>query len=336
MQIDTAHPIRGQKGICGNLPVFLGFAPASVLHAHSFTDILNEDTGLGYQRPRNIPHSKNFKHYIGQADTSTIALTLNLRGVAGDQWTIEDGETDQYLCTLHLAEGSRPFAQVDCQHRLGELVDSPVPLAFMAFIGLDLRSEMALFNIINTKAKGLSSSLTDYHESNLVENLAEDAPHLFIARRLNEDRESPWFRLIKYGGETSSGLKRRVSLRMMQRTIHRFLRATDDLCLGDVETKYRIFCSYWQAIRSVFHDEWNDPRHHLLVKGVGLYSLSYLLGDIVRCSSCEDIQTQSHFEILLAPLKKSVDWSSDGPFSTAGGQKGAVAVYRKLKELMSI
>ena len=66
---------------------------------------------------------------------------------------------------------------------------------------------MALFNIINSRAKGLSSSLTDYHESNLLSDLAKEAPHLFIARRLNEDPDLPWYRLIRYGGERTSGLR---------------------------------------------------------------------------------------------------------------------------------
>ena len=57
---------------------------------------------------------------------------------------------------------------MDCQHRLGALGDSDVSLAFMSYIGLSLREEMALFTIINSKAKGLSSSLTDFHESNLI------------------------------------------------------------------------------------------------------------------------------------------------------------------------
>ena len=51
------------------------------------------------------------------------------------------------------------MAQVDCQHRLGHLSDLPIMLPFMCFIGLTEREEMEVFNVINSKAKGLSTSL---------------------------------------------------------------------------------------------------------------------------------------------------------------------------------
>ena len=336
MQENSAHVIPGYSGVCGHLPVFIGFAPARVLFAHSFADVLDDDTGLGYQRPRNLRHSKSFRAYIGKPGTSTIPLTFNIRGRPGTDWEITEGSSEQHLSALKLAAGSAPLAQVDCQHRLGELGDSDVPLAFMAFIGLDLRAEMALFNIINTRAKGLTSSLTDYHESNLVESLADDAPHLFIARNLNEDAESPWYRLIKYGGETSSGLKRRVSLRMMQCSTRKFLRDTCNVDLGSIRRRYDLIKSYWLAIRELFREEWDDPRRHLLMKGVGLYSLSYLLADIVKEHPAPTTLSVGEFKQILKPLREKVDWSSKGPFATAGGQKGAVAVYHKLKEVMNI
>ncbi|NIN63837.1 MAG: hypothetical protein GTO63_03810, partial [Anaerolineae bacterium] len=102
-------------------------------------------------------------------------LTFNLRKELAGAWELRrrtNGRAD-----LLIRPGVRCLAQVDCQHRLGELYDSEVPLAFMAFIGLDLRTEMGLFVIINSKAKGLSSSLTDFHESNLINDLAAEAPH---------------------------------------------------------------------------------------------------------------------------------------------------------------
>lgn len=39
---------------------------------------------------------------------------------------------------------------------------------------------------------------------------------------------------------------------------------------------------------------------------------------------------------IFAPMKEQVDWSSNGPFRTAGGQKGAVAVYQTMKRVMDL
>ncbi len=162
--------IQGVVGKCGAQEVFLGFAPANILYKLSFADILNEDTGEGYQRPRNKSHSLDFKKYIKSNGSSTIPLTFNLRKEFQNAWKIQKGQNS--IATLYIDKNTRCLAQVDCQHRLGELQNIDIPLAFMSFVGLDLRAEMAQFVIINSKAKGLSSSLTDYHDSNLLNDLA--------------------------------------------------------------------------------------------------------------------------------------------------------------------
>jgi len=325
--------IHGLLGHCANLEVFLGFASAKVLHSISFADVLNEDTGKGYQRPYNKRHSLDFKQYISREGSSTIPLTFNLRPDLPKAWELRDLENNQAI--LRISTGIRCLAQVDCQHRLGELHDSEIPLAFMTFIGLDLRTEMGLFVIINSKAKGLSSSLTDFHQSNLLDNLAEEAPHLFIARRLNEDPYSPWFQLIRYGGETTSGLKRRTSLRMMQKTLSSFLSQTRALNTRNLDEKYDLVVSYWRAVAKVFPNEWGDYRHHLLAKGVGLYSLMFLMTDIVR-NNFDKVLNEDYFVNCLMPLKDKVDWRTNGSFADAGGQKGAVEVYQKLKSWIKI
>ena len=323
--------IPGVVGLCGGLEVFLGFAAASVLHSLSFADTLDEDSGQGYQRPRNRGHSLDFKRYISLPNSSTIPLTFNLRPDLAQAWQLERGSDG--CAVLHLDPATPCLAQVDCQHRLGELGDSRVPLAFMTFMGLDLRTEMGLFVVINSKAKGLSSSLTDFHESTLLANLAEDAPQLYIARKLNDDSTSPWHKLIRCGGENTSGLKRRTSFRMMQKTIARFLSQTRGTLVGDTESKYQVIKSFWRAVVRVFPNEWNNSRHHLLTKGVGLYSLMGLLSDIVNDAQGSVLDEET-FVSRLAPLASHVDWTSRGMFANAGGQKGATEIHHRLRKVL--
>ncbi len=320
--------IKGQVGICGRLKVFLGFEKASLLHEVSFADVLQEDTGFGYQRPRNKPHSKRFKEYIQKSSSSTIPLTFNLREEEKAHWSIEERDNFAFL---RIEKRSKPLAQVDCQHRLGELYDCDLPLAFMAYIGLDLRMEMALFNTINSNAKGLSRSLTDYIDSNLMENLIEESPHLYIAKKLNNDPDSPWYQLIKYGGKSISGLKRKVSLRMMQQSIHKYLRQTSKTTRYTVPQNYDIMKKYWVAVKELFPDEWKESRHHLITKGVGLYALMSLLAELVNTKRITINTKVSEMVKILEPLRDSVDWSSNGELSHYGGQKGAVQVFEILK-----
>jgi DGQHR domain-containing protein len=321
--------VSGIIGKSGDLPVFIGFERASTLISLSFPDILNEDSGEGYQRPYSKSHSLDFKNYIIRSGSSTPPLTFNLRNESADYWRIENGKGNS--ATLVIQGGVKCLAQVDCQHRLGELAGVDIQLAFMTYIGLDLRQEMAIFNVINSKAKGLSSSLTDYHESKLLNDLAADAPHLFISRRLNEDPLSPWHRLIRYGGETTSGLKRRTSFRMMQKTIQSFLTQTRAYIHSSLEYKYEIVLNYWKAVQIVFPNEWIEHRNNLITKGVGLYGLMQLLADIVKKNPAADFSCE-YFTGELFPLKNNFDWSSHGRFAYVGGKKGVQDVYLALRK----
>ncbi|MBT0664500.1 DGQHR domain-containing protein [Geobacter pelophilus] len=333
MKKNTATTIPGIVGVAGGLEVFLGFATASFLCKNSFSDILNEDTGEGYQRPYNRNHSLDFRNYILRHASSTPPLIFNLRNELCRSWSIQKGSGNSAFLTLE--DGVRCLAQVDCQHRLGELGGVDLPLAFMIYLGLDLRQEMAIFNVINSKAKGLSSSLTDYHESKLLSDLTKDAPHLFISRRLNEDPASPWYQLIRYGGETTSGLKRRTSFRMMQKTVQTFLAQTRTILDISIEGKYQVVLCFWKAVQTIFSDAWKDHRSNLITKGVGLYALMQLLGDIVKSNPKADFSID-YFMSMLLPLKSSIDWSSQGRFAYVGGKKGAQDVYQALKNEVSL
>jgi len=165
--------------------------------------------------------------------------------------------------------------------------------------------------------------------------LVAEAPHLFIARKLNEDPDSPWFKLIKYGGETTSGLRRRTSFRMMQKAVFRFLCQTKGMNLGTPETKYSTICCFWKAVQMVFPTEWSDHRHHLITKGVGLHSLTRLLADIL-ISGRSPTGSVEEFRTQLAPLAGRIDWRSKGPFCHAGGHKGVQLVYVALKEALGL
>jgi DGQHR domain-containing protein len=179
-----AIKILGISGLCGGREVFLGFAPARTLHRISFADVLDEATGRGYQRRFSKEHSQEFRRYIQLPGSATIPLTFNLRPTAEPRWAVTKlrGGTTR----LSVSSDNTPvLSQVDCQHRLGHLADLEISLPFMTFIGLSVEDEMRIFNTINGKAKGLSSSLLDFHEAKLSKDLAYTKPELYIALHLN-------------------------------------------------------------------------------------------------------------------------------------------------------
>lgn len=320
--------IRGQSA---HREVLLGFAPADLLYKLSFPDILDEDRGHGYQRPFNERHSQDFRHYIKTPNSSTIPLTLNLRPTSRDNWRVIELEDTRVQLEIK-ADARKIMAQVDCQHRLGHLSDLPVPLPFMCFIGLSAQEEMEVFSIINGKAKGLSTSLLDYHAAQLAESLAQERPELFIALQLNSIEESPWFRRLNLGGMTTSGLKRIVSLRMMQQATKKFLKATSILSTNSVEGAASVVFDFWSAVVTILPQEWADPRRHMLTKGIGVYSLMTIAADIfIECRDAGRPCDKRAFVTALSDFANSVDWSTSGPLKGFGGQGGVTAAVEHLR-----
>lgn len=312
--------------------MLLGFAPANLLYAHSFADILNEDMGEGYQRPFNARHSQDFRRYIRQDGSSTIPLTLNLRPPGDGRWAVRDAGS---AAELVIEPGAgKVMAQVDCQHRLGHLADLPILLPFMCFLGLSQREEMEVFSVINSKAKGLSRSLLDYHEAQFAGDLAAERPELFIALHLNNSEASPWRRRLNLGGNTTSGLKRIASLRMMQQAAHDFLRATRILKNTTVESAALTLESFWQAVAETLPDAWADPRHHSLTKGIGVYALTRIAADIYlesreACYACD----HRAFAAALSDFADRIDWTNEGSLKGYGGQGGVKAAVDYIREV---
>lgn len=286
----------------------------------SYADVLDEDTGRGYQRRFNAAHSLDFRKYIQGERSSTIPLTFNLRERSDGLWRVErDQEPHARLIVADGAE--RAFTQVDCQHRLGHLDDLPLVLPFMCFLGLTEREEMEIFNVINSKAKGLSTSLLDFHDATLANDLAAERPELFIALHLRNDSQSPWYRQLNLGGNATSGLTRRASLRTMQKAIKKFLAQSKVLQAHPPEVVAQMVLDFWGAVALLLRDVWDNPRRTLLCKGVGVYALMGIAGDLVMEARGSTVDKR-YFSNKLADFILDIDWSSQGPLNGLGGEAG--------------
>ncbi len=327
--------IPGIKGICGGREVFLGFAPANLLSSVSFADVLDEHTGQGYQRKFNKKHSLDFRRYIRAADSSTIPLTFNLRPESKQWWRLQHDELGQSFLKL-VAGKNRVFSRVDCQHRLGSLSDLDIPLAFMTFIGLPLKDEIGLFTVINSKAKGLSASLLSFNEAKLLTDVASEKPSLYIALKLNDDEESPWFKQLDLGGSRVIGMARRASLSTMMSATKRFLRKTGFLTASQetADDAYLIIRSFWAAIVELLASQWKEQRKHFLTKGIGVYALMDVAADLLLEAHQKSIVCdEDYFRAVLSDFICGFDWSHSGPLKGLGGETGAEQAYSMLVQL---
>jgi DNA sulfur modification protein DndB len=326
--------VRVLTATCGDLPVVLGAAPASALFELSFADVLDESADTGYQRPFDEAHSKEFRSYIERPGATTIPLTLNLRGPEGAGWRLRRGRNGEATLSVRVPRPGAPpvMARVDCQHRLGMMAESAVQLTFQCFLGLSVPEEMAIFNVINGKAKGLSSSLLDYHTTKLVEGYEATHLELYVAKRLNEDPRSVWRGTVKLGGVATQGSHRRVSLRGLQSATKLLLKHS---LLGPAQLSndevYGFVRDYWRAIAATWPSAWRDPRRHQITKGVGVTALSLLGADIINaCLSSGKIPTEKAMKEYLHPLGE-VDWSNAGIFKGFGGRAGAARAHDCLR-----
>lgn len=319
-------------GSAANRRVLLGFAPANVLHSISFADVLDEETGRGYQRKFNAQHSLDFRRYIQTADAATIPLTFNLRPRTDDIWQVTTGVGGRAKLRV-AANAGRVLAQVDCQHRLGHLSDLATMLPFMCFIGLTEREEMEVFNIINGKARGLSRSLLDFHDAQLSDDLGADRPELFIALYLKSEPSSPWHNQLDLGGASSSGMTRRASLRTMQKAIKRFLSRTRIVSKGGgAERGARVILDFWSAVSIVLHEAWRNPRKHMLCKGVGVYALMDIAADLYLDCPRGVSPDRTYFCAALGDFATGFDWSTQGPLQGLGGESGVKAAVELIRE----
>lgn len=319
-----------RSGMSAQLRVLLGFAPASTLYAISFPDVLDEQTGEGYQRRFNSSHSLDFRRYIRQPESTTIPLTFNLRPRDDHGWRLLDAGHGNVRLEIE-ADAGPVMAQVDCQHRLGHLADIDAELPFMCFVGLSVEEEMAVFTVINRKAKGLSRSLLDFHDARLCDDLANDRPELFIALCLSNDPASPWCGQLDVGGNKVSGMTRKASLRTLQKAIRRFLNRSAILKERSAEEAARVVLDFWLAVSVAMHEDWSRPRGSLLAKGVGVYALMEIAADMWRESGVG--LTRDRMVEQLSDLASDVDWSSDGHFKGLGGEAGASEAAAHLRAI---
>lgn len=315
--------IEGYVGKSADREVFLGFAESDVLYSLSFAEVLDEESGQGYQRRFAPPHSLDFRRYIQCPTSSTIPLTFNLRPVSDESWRLVRLKKGYARLEIR-SDVPKVLSQVDCQHRLGHLGDLKISLPFMSFIGLTIKEEMEIFNVINGKAKGLSASLLDYHDAQLATDLATERPELFIALRLNDAPDSPWLKQLDLGGKKTSGMTRRASLRTMQKAAKRFLQQSNILEQLSVPETAKIVADFWRAVAVVLEDQWKEPRKNFITKGIGVYALMGIAADLVKDAERDErLCDETFFAGALNDFVHEIDWSKSGIFKGLGGEAGA-------------
>lgn len=335
---------------------------ALISQADVFDQITNPD---GLQRDLSPKHASEVYEYVHRAKDSDRPrafpeVVLNVRDKKVLQIEELEGGFDLGLKVFRIRfdldkirDNKVSVSRVDGNHRLyyaaGDerreplLVSAPVQL----HIGLNREQERSIFVDINANQKGLNTSHIAIAQSKLTPEELEIKDHLdrWIANKLANDPESPWHGQIHLGGAKkgtrTQGLTRLVNFVTLQTGVNKTLTKSQYIRdLTDPEAQYIVIRNYWKAVKIVFAEEWANPKEYLLLKNIGVLSLSLLGGTIIdRCMPRGKVDVQD-IAYYLRQAQTRFDWNSNaspGDRSVAGmsGNKAALIIAGELAAELS-
>ena len=354
------HEAKNLDTIC-----YRGEAPVAHIAMVSQADVYDQVTNPdGLQRDLSPKHASEAYEYVHRPRTpdrprAFPEVVLNVR----DKKVIEleqveglpEGAAKQFRLTFDRArmhDGKVAVSRVDGNHRLhyAEGDDRRDPLLehipFQLHIGLSRDQERLLFVDINANQKGLNSSHLAIMQTVLTPEQLEIRDHLdrWIAKRLTDDPASPWHGIVHLGGSKkgsrAQGLPRAVNFASLQAGVGRTISKSQYIHdLTDPQAQCAIIRNYWHAVKTVFATEWGTPKKYLLLKNIGVMSLSILGGTIIDRCLAQGKYEASDLGHYLDQVRTRFNWSTDtvGDNAVAGmsGNKAALILAGEMASELS-
>jgi DGQHR domain-containing protein len=336
---------------------YRGSAPLAHLALISQPDIFDQVTNpKGLQRDLSPKHASEAYEYVHRTKDPEYPrafpeVVLNVRDKK--VLKVEDAEVGSLaklqFTVSDMKEGKVYVSRVDGNHRLfyaaGDERREPLlaEVPFQLHVGLSQEQERSLFVDINSNQKGLSSSHLAVMQNRLTPDEIEIRDHLdrWIASRLSKDPDSPWHGMIHEGGSKKGtrqqGLTRLVNFASIQGGVSKLLLKSQYIHdLGDAQLQYLVIRNYWHAVKNVFSVEWGSPKDFLLLKNIGVWSLSILAATIIdRCMPVSKV-TVEDFSYYLRQARSRFDWQKDASGERAitgmSGNQAALIIAAAMAE----
>lgn len=283
-------------------------------------------SGKGYQRPVDKKRCIDFANYLSKGDSALFTPVL-LNAASNWEFTAYDRQRPNFgrlLC-------KGPASLMDGQHRLGGVrrfiheTQMEIVIPFLAFHFLDEDEEIMLFDTINTKAKGIGTSLSKY--------LHRDSDDLgWISTQMLTRRESPFYEIGSIIGKRTN--TKHVTLQNIYRFVS-LLTAKSDIADLKKEEKLSIAMCYYSVIKECFTAEWNDYKNFRLSHIVILDSLSIAGNTLLNNLFTETKKLPDAQKVKKQILKLSdIDWSSEGPLKYVRGRNGSKQLSTEIKSIL--
>lgn len=298
--------------------IYVGTFPASRLN--DLLKVKNWEIPGGYQRGLSTKRALDFNKYL---DTDNAFLTPILIN-AGGNWSFTPNAGDSTFGNLEC----KNFGSIlDGQHRSAgtHIYDvshdgSSIDVPFMAFENLSLLREISLFDTINFTQKKLPPGIIKYNEPNEITK---------VAIALMEHDDSPFKDMV---GIESKGSGKVANLATLDRSLNLMFTSGPLLKLSS-EYKLQIALGFWNTVKTVFAEEWSNPKDYKLLDSVGLYALSKIGNILILKAFSEDLNVIDMDQVALK-IKKLVgfDWARRGSNFQASGVGGSKFVAERLSE----
>ena len=288
---------------------------------------LNESSN-GYQRPGVARRMESFANYLETYPLAyTPAVVLSGRG----NW--QYSEKEQSLSVFE------PAAIIDGQHRLGGFVCSfentgterMIDFVLINFETID--EEEKIFVDINSTAKSVASGIV------AVIGRSADVQ---VAELLNNHPNSLFkgkFYIAQGRPETLFNINS-----VMKEIGATFSHGAFQNIVNDVDLKFEIILSYWEEISSAFQNEWADidkprnTRSYKLLELTGFITWSKAASEILAPAFDQESNTinwsmvSRMINLLAEP--GAIDWTKNGKYMNATGNRGAQLIHRDIQQLL--
>lgn len=294
---------------------YQGFVSSHIAINFSYSKLYNDPSGKGYQRPIDKRRSKDFASYLSQGEDALYTpILLNACG----NW-------DFYAYDKHRPNFGRLVCRkkatlMDGQHRLSGIkeyideTDSTLNVPFLVFHYLDDEEEIKLFDVINTKAKGIGTSLSRFLNRNSDEIS-------WVATNLILKPESPFFSKGTLIGKRTK--ERNITLQNLYNLV-KLLTKKSELEKLSKEKKLNLALFYFNLIKELFPDEWEDNKLYRMTHVTCLNALAIAGNSIINDNYLMKSQQPDSVKIanLLLNLKE-IDWTSNGDLKYLKGVAGS-------------
>jgi len=294
---------------------YQGAVSSQIAIQFSYSKLYNDPSGKGYQRPITKKRCTDFANYLSQGEGALYTpILLNAAG----NWEFHAYDKNRPSFGRLLCKNKA--ALMDGQHRLGgikeymEETGSTLNVPFLAFHYLDEDEEILLFDVINTKAKGIGTSLSRYLNRN-TDDLS------WVATNLILKPESPFFSKGTLIGMRSK--ERNITLQNLYNIVH-LLTKGSELASLPKEKKLNLALFYFNLIKELFPDEWEDNKLYRMTHITCLNALAIAGNTILNENYLSKSQQPDSVKIAnkMANLS-NIDWLSIGDLKYLKGVAGS-------------